>query len=110
MNNNTLTRCVGLWLTLATLPAWAQTSPAPAASSRGALLYDTHCVACHNSKMHWRDNRAAVNWPSLKGLVRRWQDEEKLDWSDADVDEVARYLNARFYRFEAPQPALWRRR
>ena len=107
--SRTLARCAGLLLALATLPALAQAPAAPAAS-RGALLYDTHCVACHTAKMHWRDNKAAVNWPSLKGLVRRWQDEEKLDWSDADVDEVARYLNERFYRFEAPLPALWRQR
>ena len=97
-------------LALVALPALAQSPAAAPAASRGALLYDTHCVACHNSKMHWRDNKAAVNWPSLKGLVRRWQAEEKLDWNDADVDEVARYLNTRFYHFEAPQPALWRQR
>ena len=106
--STTLTRCAGLLLALATLPALAQTSPAAPAPSRGALLYDTHCVACHTAKMHWREKKAAVNWPSLKALVRRWQGEEKLDWSDADVDEVARYLNTRFYRFEAPQPAVWR--
>jgi mono/diheme cytochrome c family protein len=105
-----VTRCAGLLLALATLPALAQTPPANPASSRGALLYDTHCSACHNEQMHWRDKQAAVNWPSLKAQVRRWQDEQKLAWSDADVDEVARYLNTRFYRFPAPQPALWRGR
>lgn len=103
----TAARCAGLLVMLATLPVLAQAPAAPAAS-RGALLYDTHCGACHTAKMHWREKKAAVDWPSLKGLVRRWQDEEKLGWSDADIDEVSRYLNARYYRFDAPQPAVWR--
>jgi mono/diheme cytochrome c family protein len=107
---STPTRCAGLLLALAALPALAQSPPTAPASSRGALLYDTHCGACHSEKMHWRDKKAAVNWPSLKAQVLRWQVEQKLDWTDSDVDEVARYLNARFYRFEAPQPTLWRQR
>jgi mono/diheme cytochrome c family protein len=107
---NNLNRCAGLLLALAMLPALAQSPPTNPLSSRGALLYDNHCSACHSEQMHWRDKKVAVNWPSLKALVRRWQDEQKLAWSDADVDEVARYLNTRFYRFEAPQPALWRQR
>ena len=56
---------------------WAQAPAAadaqPDASARGALLYQTHCTACHTKEMHWRDNRKAVNWPSLKAEVRRWQ-------------------------------------
>lgn len=32
---------------------------------RGELLYNTHCVACHSTKMHWRDQRLATDWKSL---------------------------------------------
>jgi mono/diheme cytochrome c family protein len=108
---STLIRRAGLLLALAAaLPALAQSPPTAPTPSRGALLYDTHCGACHSEQVHWRDKKAAVNWPGLKTQVRRWQVEQKLDWTDSDVDEVARYLNVRFYRFEAPQPALWRQR
>ena len=67
--------------------------------SRGQLLYSTHCVACHTSQMHWRDNRRAADWPSLKGWVRHWQGSAGLNWSDADITEVARHLNDTIYRF-----------
>ncbi|MEO8508380.1 MAG: cytochrome C [Betaproteobacteria bacterium] len=77
-------------------PALAQ---APAAASRGALLYDTHCVACHDKQVHWRDSRLATDWTSLKVEVRRWAANIGLRWPDATVDEVVRYLNSTIYRF-----------
>jgi hypothetical protein len=61
------------------------------------LLYDTHCKACHTTRLHWRDRRQATDWESLKQWVDRWQRQLRLEWSDADVAEVARYLNERYY-------------
>jgi hypothetical protein len=102
-------------LLAAALPATALAqAAAPAASpTRGELLYTTHCVGCHNTQMHWRDNRRAADWPSLKAWVRHWQAQEKLQWSEADIVDVARHLNDRIYRFpqtedrtgRAPVPA-----
>lgn len=81
--------------------AAAASAPAQpgAAPSRGQLLYDTHCAACHDTQVHWRDARAATGWRSLKAQVRGWQARARLDWSKADVVQVTRYLNDRFYRF-----------
>ena len=76
--------------------AAAQSTPAP---TRGQLLYTTHCVACHDSKMHWRDERRATDWPSLKVQVRQWQASIGLQWSEADIVEVARHLNTAIYRY-----------
>ena len=70
------------------------------AESRGELLYSAHCIACHTSQMHWRENRVATDWPSLKIQVRRWQGAASLAWSDGDILEVARYLNESIYHFE----------
>jgi len=69
------------------------------APTRGQLLYTTHCVACHNSQIHWRDERLATDWESLKQQVRRWQARIVLDWSDDDIGEVARHLNDTIYRY-----------
>lgn len=79
------------------MPALAQ-APA-AAASRGALLYDTHCVACHDKQVHWRDGKLATDWTSLEFQVRRWSANIGLRWPDATVDEVVRYLNTTIYRF-----------
>ena len=79
---------------------FAGLAPLPArAESRGELLYSTHCIACHTTQMHWRDQRLATDWASLKALVRRWQGVAQLGWNDDDIVEVARHLNERIYRF-----------
>lgn len=73
------------------------------AESRGQLLYNTHCISCHTSQMHWRDGRLASDWDTLKGQVRRWQGVAGLQWGDADIAEVTRHLNDTIYKF--PQTA-----
>jgi mono/diheme cytochrome c family protein len=93
----------GRWI-FAVLSVWlASHSIASAqpnsAVSRGELLYSTHCIACHTAKVHWRDKKLARDWISLKTQVRRWQGIEGLKWSDDDIAEVARHLNALHYRY-----------
>jgi mono/diheme cytochrome c family protein len=94
-----------LAMTLAGAAALAQTPAGPAGagtampSSRGQALYTTHCIACHNTQVHWRDAKLARDWPSLKAQVSRWQASAALAWSEADVVEVARYLNDSIYRY-----------
>jgi mono/diheme cytochrome c family protein len=63
------------------------------------LLYSTHCIECHTTQMHWRANRQAIDWDTLKFQVRRWQGVANLGWTEADADDVARYLNDTIYRF-----------
>lgn len=76
--------------------AVAQPSTTP---SRGQLLYTTHCIECHNTQVHWRDQRLAGDWDGLMLQVRRWQATAALGWDDADIVEVSRHLNDTFYRY-----------
>ena len=73
-------------------------------SSGGALLYQTYCVECHTTQIHWRERRLAHDWTTLRHQVLRWQANNALQWSDEDVDEVTRYLNATIYHFPEPAP------
>lgn len=73
------------------------------AESRGQLLYAAHCIACHTTQMHWREQRVATDWTRLKAEVRRWQGTAALNWSEGDIVEVARHLNESIYRY--PQTA-----
>lgn len=82
------------------LPAGAA-APAP---SRGELLYATHCIGCHNEQIHWRARKLARDWPSLRGEVDRWQRQAQLRWSEADIEEVTRYLGEAVYEFPSPRP------
>lgn len=81
--------------------ARADVQPMPDAT-RAELLYSTHCIACHSARMHWRDRKLATDWASLQAEVRRWQEMSALGWSDEDIAEVTRYLNARHYHYAAP--------
>ena len=77
----------------------AQTSAPP---SGGALLYQTYCVACHTTQIHWRERWLAQDWSTLRHQVIRWQANNGLQWGDEEVDEVTRYLNATIYHFPEP--------
>jgi mono/diheme cytochrome c family protein len=89
---------ISVLLAAIAVTAAAQT-PGPRDASRGELLYTTHCVLCHNANIHWRDQRAVKDWPSLKAQVNRWQQTSGQNWSDDDVAAVARYLNGLYYHY-----------
>jgi len=82
---------------------WDMHSPAHAqakhSEARGELLYAAHCNACHFSEIHWREQKLATDWSSLKTQVRRWQASIGLPWSEEEIIDVARYLNAVYYNF-----------
>lgn len=86
-------------------PAFAQL-PAPPRILDGEALYSLHCLECHTSQVHWRDKRLATNWDTLRAQVRRWEGNLRLNWSEREVDDVARYLNTYFYRYPAPEGTI----
>ncbi|HTN64715.1 MAG TPA: cytochrome c [Burkholderiaceae bacterium] len=67
--------------------------------SRGELLYSTHCIACHTTHVHWRDQRLATDLHGLAKQVRRWQSNTGLGWNDEDIAAVTAHLNALYYHF-----------
>ena len=87
-----------VWVGVAGMSGLVSAQPVTAAT-RGELLYSTHCVACHTTQMHWRNDRQAFDWDSLKFQVRRWQGNAGLLWNDADIAEVSRYLNETIYHY-----------
>lgn len=76
-------------------------SPAGMADTeRGRLLYENHCMSCHESVVHIRTQRKAVSPAELRGAIRRWAGELKLTWQDAEVEDVYKHLNNRYYKFQ----------
>lgn len=97
-------------LLLALLHSATQAQVLSTPATRGALLYQNHCSACHSEQMHWREQRRARDWNSLRELVRHWQGEARLDWSTQDIDAVTRHLNDTIYRYPAPAEVAGRTR
>jgi mono/diheme cytochrome c family protein len=93
-------RLVPLPWTLMAVGAMACTGAgaADAPAARGQLLYETHCIACHSTQMHWRDQRRVDSWASLLAQVGQWQARERLNWSHEDIEAVARHLDRSIYR------------
>lgn len=79
-----------------------ESAMAPVDASRGRLLYENACVACHTTQAHWRDKSIVTDWPSLVGQVTRWQAIARQSWNEDEIRDVAAYLNQRFYRLPAP--------
>jgi mono/diheme cytochrome c family protein len=91
------------WIVWVGMFLGAGASGQPVSPPRGQLLYETHCIECHSTKMHWRDKRLVTDWPSLLSQVRRWQGEALLNWSDGDIEAVAGYLDDIIYRLPRPE-------
>lgn len=72
-------------------------------TERGKVLYETRCIACHESSVHNRDARKAKSFNALRAQVLRWSAQVGGAWTADEIDDVTLYLNERYYRFPCPQ-------
>lgn len=82
-------------------PGKAGLVPLPLAS-RGQMLYENHCMQCHESVLHIRERRAVKTLPELRASVTHWAGEAMAPWRAEEIAEVVRYLNDRYYRLTEP--------
>ncbi|MGE5240315.1 MAG: hypothetical protein ACM3NI_01590 [Bacteroidota bacterium] len=75
--------------------------PSAETVSRGQLLYENHCIACHESVAHIRRDRRAKSYKALQDWVVRWSNQQQLGWSAGDIADVVDYLNRHYYKFPA---------
>lgn len=73
----------------------------PPVPSRGQLLYENHCMACHKSMVHIRAQQQARSLPALRAQVVRWAAYMQLRWGKEEVEDVVNHLNHLYYRFES---------
>ena len=83
---------------LSVTPAFAE-SVVRGDSTRGVILYDTHCIQCHTQQIHWREKKLVTNWESLTAQVDRWQSNSGLEWNKNDIEVVSRFLNSTYYHY-----------
>ena len=67
---------------------------------RGQLLYENHCGGCHETSVHGRDPRKAASISEVRHWINVWQKELKLNWTEADIDDVTTYINLKYYQFK----------
>jgi hypothetical protein len=73
----------------------------PPVPPRGQMLYQNHCMSCHESVVHIRGSHRTQSLMDLRGRVSHWANYLHLGWSEEDVEEVVAYLNNHYYMFES---------
>ncbi len=68
---------------------------------RGQLLYENHCMSCHESMVRIRTRQQVTSLAALRKEVSRWARHMQLRWSSEDLNDVVAYLNRQYYRFES---------
>jgi hypothetical protein len=72
----------------------------PPLPPRGQLLYENHCMACHESIVHIRLRQQALSLPKLRARVLHWATYLQLRWGKEEIEDVVGYLNRQYYKFE----------
>lgn len=68
-------------------------------AERGGSLYANHCTSCHTTAAHFREKRKANTPQALRRWIDRWQWVQSLNWTRDDVEDVAAFLDGRYYKF-----------
>jgi mono/diheme cytochrome c family protein len=86
------------------LPARTAATASARDASRGALLYDTHCIACHREGLHDRKNSKVSTYADLRFQVERWTAQLGRRFTEADREDLIEYLDATHYRLGQRPP------
>ena len=74
---------------------------AQAADARqGQALYQANCTGCHDTSIHTRPNSIIHSLDGLEKRVQFCETGNRLQWSAAQIEDVAAYLNESFYKFQ----------
>jgi mono/diheme cytochrome c family protein len=75
----------------------------------GKALHDKHCVACHvrlmggdGSEIYTRKERLMKSLTALNQRVSMCAAQTNAKWFPEDEENVATYLNERYYKFKTP--------
>lgn len=74
---------------------------APPVPLRGQMLYENHCLSCHESIVHIRAKQRTRSLAELHGTVVHWAGYLGLRWGRDEVEDVVNYLDSHYYKFES---------
>ncbi|MDO9371185.1 MAG: cytochrome c [Gammaproteobacteria bacterium] len=69
-------------------------------AKRGQELYQANCTRCHDTSVHTRPNRIIHSLDGLKKRIQFCESNGRLNWSPEQIEDVAAYLNAKFYKYK----------
>jgi mono/diheme cytochrome c family protein len=89
--------CASLSILLA---ASASAASLPGDGANGKRLLDANCMSCHQTEMFTRADRKAQSLDALKEQLVGCSHAANADISASEMQDLLKYLNAQFYRFE----------
>ena len=71
-------------------------------SQRGQVLHDQICRGCHEDNMYTERHLSRNPYFDLRMQTRLWAEVVKVNWNDAQIDDVVYYLKQTYYSDKAP--------
>ena len=68
--------------------------------ARGRSIYEANCMACHDTALYTRKDHTVRSLDGLKQQLEGCSHMAKKEFSPAERQNVVKYLNDRFYRFQ----------
>ena len=72
--------------------------------TRGAALYDTHCIVCHHEGLHDRKNSKVETYADLRSQVERWTKQTGRRFTADEREDLIEFLDASHYRLDRRPP------
>ncbi len=83
-----------------TLATGVQAAALPGNAAEGKRLHDANCTGCHDSGVYTQKERTIRSLGELRQQVQGCSRMAKKEFSQAETQNLIKYLNDSFYRFE----------
>lgn len=81
-------------------PAVQAESMLPGDAAKGKQLHDAGCVSCHGSEVYTRKDRRIKTVEGLIGQVNACNRNLSRSYSNAQLNDLTKYLNETYYKFQ----------
>ena len=72
----------------------------PGNAADGKRLHDANCTGCHDTAVYTRKEHRVQSLSGLKQQVENCTHMAQKEFSPAERQDIVKYLNEQFYRFE----------
>jgi len=72
----------------------------PGDGAEGKRLHDSNCVSCHDVSVYTRQDHKVRSLDGLKQQVENCTHMAQKEFSPAERQDIVKYLNDQFYRFQ----------